>query len=79
MFKKTNDERRESRGAQPPLRNVYGIALERCCLCGCVTEVPRAEVVARRSCYVSGAGQLCEGCYAKVCGAGWTSAALARA
>lgn len=36
---------------------------ERCVLCGCVTDVPRALDVNKRCCYIDGAGQLCRDCY----------------
>ena len=36
---------------------------ERCVLCVCVTDVPRALDVNKRCCYIDGAGQLCRDCY----------------
>lgn len=36
--------------------------MERCVLCGAVTEVPVDQPVSERKCYIPGAGQLCSDC-----------------
>ena len=42
--------------------------MERCVLCGRVTDVPVSRPVAERTHYVDGAGELCPACFAEVYG-----------
>ena len=37
--------------------------MERCVLCGHLTDTPRAEDIRGREFYIDGVGQLCRGCY----------------
>ena len=37
-------------------------SVERCVLCGVVTDVPGQMPVSERKCYIPGAGQLCRDC-----------------
>ena len=37
--------------------------MERCVLCGELTDTPRAEDIRGREFYIDGVGQLCRGCY----------------
>lgn len=41
-------------------------SMERCVLCGCVTDMERDWPISMRKYYIEGAGQLCRRCYVDV-------------
>lgn len=48
-----------------PSTDSYGMEL--CACCSAVTSVPISQPIETRSNFVSGCGQLCPECYAKLC------------
>lgn len=42
--------------------------MERCVLCGCLTDILRDCAISERQYYVEGAGQLCRECFSEVYG-----------
>lgn len=43
-----------------------GNEMERCILCGCITNVKKSLNIDKRKYYIRGAGQLCSKCHRKI-------------